>query len=191
MKKLFIVAFSFSLCVFGLNSAQAQSRGKANTSTLFVSLYTDLSPGKCKTIKNDKESGSSVQECPGVARYKLLVEDDDARMSITIVAPDGGKHPLNYWDVVTPAFSSIGYKAEWRVMRKDKDRIPVALIIRVNANENPDAKSKTKKVTSYLAVTKITPKEICVTDKIVSGKNANDRARRIADHSSTRPCLKQ
>ncbi len=55
---------------------------------------------------------------------------------------------------------------------------PVALIIRYNANENPEQPNK---LTSYLAVTKITPTEICVTDKILPGPRANEDARRAAD----------
>ena len=64
---------------------------------------------------------------------------------------------------------------------------PVALIIRYNASENPDQPDKTS---SYLAVSKITPTEICVTDKILSGPNANEDARRAADTAATKPCLK-
>ena len=57
------------------------------------SVYTDLASSKCQTVKIDKESGSSVQNCEGVAGYKLLVLDDDSRQSVTIVAPKGKSTP--------------------------------------------------------------------------------------------------
>ncbi|HEX2268493.1 MAG TPA: hypothetical protein VHH35_03120, partial [Pyrinomonadaceae bacterium] len=63
-----------------------------------------------------------------------------------------------------------------------------ALIIRYNANEDPESPNKQS---SYLAVTKITASEICVTDKIMPGANANEEARRAADAAATKPCLKQ
>jgi hypothetical protein len=88
--------------------------------------------------------------------------------------------------VVTSGFSNIGEKAEWRVARPGRSTVPSALIVRVNAHddtEHPD------KVTSYLTVTKITPQEICVTDKIGPAANANEQARRAADTASSRPCL--
>lgn len=151
------------------------------------SMYTDLAATKCKTIKVNKESGSSVQSCAGVAGYKLLVEDDDNRMSITVVSPAGKKHPLNYWDVITHAFSSVGDKAEWRVKKDGQKVIPIALIVRVNANEDPDSNKRT----SYLAVAKITPQGICVTDKIQPGAKANEEARAAADSSADKPCLKE
>jgi hypothetical protein len=67
-------------------------------------------------------------------------------------------------------------------------RFPVALIIRYNASEDPEQPNK---LSSYLAVSKITPTEICVTDKILPGPKANEEARRAADAATTKPCLKQ
>jgi hypothetical protein len=151
------------------------------------SIYTDLASGKCQTIKLDKESGSSVQRCAGVEGYKLLVLDDDSRQSVTLVAPNGKEHPLKFWEVITGHFSSIGQKAEWRVVEKNGKSVPVGLIVRVNAAENPDAPNQ---ITSYLAVAKITPAETCVTDKIQPGAKANEVARIAADAAVDKPCLK-
>lgn len=150
------------------------------------SVYTSLSPKRCRTLRVDKETGSSVQRCPGVAGYSLLVEDDDARQSVTVIAPDGKRHPLNYWQVVTTAFSTVGDKAEWRVERGGGKARPVALIVRVYANENP---SSPEEKTSYLAVAKITAGKVCVTDKVKGGATANEEARRAADASADKPCL--
>jgi hypothetical protein len=152
-----------------------------------TSVYTTLAAKKCKTIQVDKESGSSTQRCVGVAGYHLLVEDSDNRISITVVAPGGKKHALNYWDVITHAFSNIGDKAEWRMKTVGRKRRPIALIVRVNANEDSD----TNKRTSYLAVAKITPQSICVTDKIQPGAKANEEARAAADAAAGKACLKE
>ena len=164
------------LFLLTVSLAQAQS-----------SMYTDLAASKCKTIKVDKESGSSVQSCAGIAGYKLLVEDDDNRMSVTVVSSGGKKHSLNYWNVITHAFSSVGDKAEWRVKKEGQKVIPMALIVRINANEDPDSNKRT----SYLAVAKITAQGICVTDKIKPGAKANEEARAAADSSADKPCLKE
>ena len=102
------------------------------------SVYTDLAPAGCKTIETHEESAGSVQKCPGVGGYELLVEDDDSRQSVTVVGPDGKRHPLNYWQVVTTGFSSLGERAEWRVEKKGGGLRPYALIVRVNADENPE-----------------------------------------------------
>src|SRR3569832_972286 len=83
----------------------------------FESVYTEITPARCQTVETHEEGASSVQKCAGVAGYGLLVEDNDLRQSVTVVSPDGKQHPLNYWQVVTNAFSSLGEKAEWRVER--------------------------------------------------------------------------
>jgi hypothetical protein len=146
------------------------------------SVYTTIAAAGCKTIETHEEGASSVQKCAGVGGYSLLVEDDDSRQSVTVVSPDGKKHPLNYWQVITTGFSSLGEKAEWRVEKKGARVRPYALIVRVNASENPE---KPEQTTSYLAVAKITPGAVCVTDKV----KTNEEARQAADASAAKPCL--
>jgi hypothetical protein len=153
-----------------------------------TSIYSDLSGNQCKTIKEDKETGSSIQECPGVGGFHLLVADDDARMSITVVTPDNREHSLDYWNIITRSFSSLGDKAEWRVVKRNGKITPIALIVRVDSSEQKNLNSPKK--TSYLAVAKITPKEICVTDKISPTVDANEQARQAADNSANKACLK-
>jgi hypothetical protein len=148
------------------------------------SIYTPIGDKQCRTIKS-AEAGDDGYEarCRGAAGYTLLLSEGDLRQNITVITPKGAKHSLDLWSVISGGFSSVGPKAEWRV----KTSAPVALILRYNASEDPD---KPDKRTSYLAVTKITPTEICVTEKISPGPTANEDARRAADTSSTKPCLK-
>ena len=145
------------------------------------SAYTSLEPKQCRTIN----SASSDYEgrCRGVRGYALLVTEGDLRQNVTVVTPQGTKHSLDLWYVISGGFSSVGPKAEWRMAKQT----PVALIIRYTASEDP---AQTNKLTSYLAVAKITATEVCVTDKISPGPTANEDARRAADNATTKPCLK-
>lgn len=151
------------------------------------SMYTDLSGTACSLLKEDQETGSSVHKCPGVGGYELLVADDDARMSVTVVTPESQEYPLNYWDVITHSFSSLGKKAEWRVISESGTIQPIALIVRVVASDQSDLLAPKQK--PYLAVAKITPKQICVTAKIDPVKHANEQARRVADQALNQACL--
>lgn len=171
----------FALAVISGGTSPTQDQ------TPVTSVYSDLVSSKCKTVQTDAETGSSVQNCPGIAGYKLQVLDDDSRQSITVLAPDGKEHPLELWDVVTRSLSSLGNKAEWRVTRSGSKISPVALIVRIQANEDT---ANPKRVTSYLAVAKITPTAICVTRKIPPSAKANEDARLAADSSQSAPCLK-
>ena len=95
-----LIAATFVLLLFATaESIKAQAK--------LESVYSDLSESRCKTIEVDKETGSSTQRCQGIAGYKLLVLDDDARQSITVVTPGGKNHPLDFWEVITQAFSSV------------------------------------------------------------------------------------
>src|SRR5215469_9143775 len=69
--------------------------------TTIASLYTDISPRRCKLLEADKELGSSTHDCRGPAGYRLIIEDDDLRMSATVVTPNGEQHPLDYSRTIT------------------------------------------------------------------------------------------
>ena len=153
------------------------------------SVYTPLAEKQCKTVKGpDSQTGDYEGRCRGVAGYSLIVTEGDLRQNVTVVTPKGTKHSLELWDVISGGFSSVGAKAEWRMARQNGKLSPVALIIRYNANDDPESPNKQS---SYLAVTKITANEICVTDKINPGENANENARRAADAAADKPCLKK
>ena len=146
------------------------------------SVYTDISGKDCVTVELDEEIGSSHLRCPGVAGFQLDLYDSDNRMSLDVVTPDGKSHPLDFWQVITWGFSSLGDKAEWRI----EGGKPIALIVRVNASEDAEDSSR---ITSYLAVSKITQEKICVVAKIPPTAKANEAARKAADSASSKPCL--
>ena len=153
------------------------------------SVYTPLAEKQCKTIKDpDPQTGDYKGRCRGAAGYTLIITEGDLRQNVIVVTPKGAKHSLDLWNVISGGFSTVGPKAEWRMARQNKKLVPVALIIRYNANDDPESPNKQS---SYLAVTKITDTEICVTDKIMPGATANQDARRAADAAATKPCLKK
>ena len=146
-----------------------------------TSLYTDLAEKKCRTIESTSDEGGSYRGiCPGVGGYKLEVTEGDLRQSLNVIAPSKKKHKLDLSNV-SGAFSSLGPRAEWRMNGKT----PTALVVRFNANENPEEPSK---VTSYLVVAKITNNQICVTDVVNPGRLQNTEARRFANNAASSPC---
>ena len=151
------------------------------------SVYTSLEEKSCQKLKSATGGTDYSGRCRGVAGYNLIVEEGDLRTNIRVAPPRGAEQSLELWTIVSGGFSTVGPKAEWRMSRRNGKLIPVALIVRFNANENPEQPNK---VTSYLAVAKITAQEICITEKIAPGPKANEDARRAADSSETKPCLK-
>ena len=150
-----------------------------------TSVYSSLS--KCRKVASDVISSTHL--CGGIGGYKLQREYGDDRESITVISPNGKKHQLEFWNIISSAFSHVGEKAEWRVIRKKGKVTPVALIVRFTASENSGDTSKPTSLISYLAVAKITPQKICVTDKITPSATANEEARVAADASADKPCV--
>lgn len=149
------------------------------------SVVTSLAAGSCTTVEVDEEAGGSTQECPGVGGYRVLVLDGDARMSITLRAPDGAEQPLELWTTVTGAFSSLADSAEWRVRGTGEGAAPAALIVEVRANESPE---DPERVTVYRAVAKVGPGGSCVTHKL-DATATREQVLRAADSAADTPCL--
>ena len=153
-----------------------------------ISEYTELSSENCRTLSATEEPDAEYYSlrCNGPAGYELVAYYDDSRASVSVVSPDGIQYDLNYWSVITRYFSSLGPRAEWRVKKEEANWNPIALIVRVIANENPD---KPEKTTSYLAVAKLTDEGICVTDRFKATGKENIEARIAADTSAGKGCL--
>ena len=183
-RAIFINPMKVLLCLIASLVCTATAAAQTNRS-----VYTPLGDKDCRKIKS-AEAGDEGYEgrCRGTAGYSLLLSEGDLRQNITVITPQGKQHSLDLWSVVSGGFSSLGPKAEWRLTSQNRKLVPVALILRYNASEDPESPNK---ITSYLAVAKITPTTICVTEKISPGPNANEDARRAADAASTKPCLKQ
>lgn len=177
------------------NTSSAHPSGAASPSTTqnssvaaatapVKSIYTDLNGKECGPARTTSEV-SSEHTCSGIEGYKLLIQSDDDRDSITIITPDGRPHPLNFSETISKgAFASLGQKAEWRVASKNGKDVPIALIVRVDVQSRDS-----NKTISYLAVSKISEQGICVTERIDPIANANEKAREAADSSASKPCL--
>ncbi len=175
-------ATSVAMLALALGGSTAARAGESS------SVYTDISEKHCKVLPASGEPGDEEDglRCKGPGGYELLVLYGDLRATVTVVAPDGKQHPLDYWSVVTHAFSTLGPRAEWRVHTDGRVTVPHALVVRVNAQEDAE---RPQRKTSWLAVAKITPGKICVTDRIKPGAAQNVEARIAADDAGSKVCL--
>lgn len=166
------------ILAFGLVSGVSISQAATLTS-----VYTDLTDKACKTLESDSSgSGWYKGQCQGINGYKLILTEADIRQSIDVITPKGKSFPLDLINNVSLHFSTVGKKAEWRIAANKQ---PVALILRYNANEDA---ADPAKVTSYLVVSKVTDKLVCITDIVKPQPNANEIARQLADQAPTKVC---
>ncbi len=145
--------------------------------------YTSLRAPDCRTLSVNEQEESSVQRCAGVAGFALLVEEGDLRQSVTVVFPGGRQAPLNFWSLITDAFSFVGDRAEWHLTQGR----PSALVVRVLASEDPE---HPERHTAYLAVARITPTGACLIARVGPSADMNTRAGALAQRARSLPCLK-
>ena len=149
------------------------------------SRYTSLLADDCTLLERYEESGGALHRCTGAGGYDLMVHDSDSRMNVDVVVPDAGTRPLQLSGLIgAGAFSSLGPRAEWRM---DAREGPYALILRFDVVDDPD---HVDRVTSYLAVVRLTPGEVCAVARIAPGGQQNVIARMSADAVADKPCLR-
>ena len=147
----------------------------------FESAYTSIKFEECSTLSSDEMGGSF--KCQNYHDINVEISEGDLRQSITLIR-NKKRYPLELWSSVSPAFSSLGDKIEWRFDKKNKQR-PIAMINRFTTETG----ERSEKKTSYLVVSKITDNEICVVGKILPQKNQNILARKMANKAKKMPCL--
>lgn len=169
-------------------SGRETSNPRAPVSQTVESVSSDLGGAGCRTeVDRTDPNETPYQVCPGPAGYALNVRRVGAgQRSVDVVDPAGRVFPLHLQDAVGPSMFSLAGRAEWRVVVREGDRKPTALIVRVDLREdarNPDA------VTSTLAVVaKMVSGDACVTDVVpVTASDAAGVAA-VADGAAARPC---
>lgn len=150
-------------------------------------VTTDLHGNACKMLSFDRETGAATRQCQGVAGYKLLVHDEDGRTSIDVVPPARRSLPLNFWDVVSSGYSTVGRKAEWHMARRNGKLVPVGLVVRVNTVE-PTASDRYARGT-LMTVTRIGQNDACVVFKANAASRKASRQARAAARNPRAPCL--
>lgn len=146
-------------------------------------VYTSLNSKDCAEVKPPSGEEASEMVCAGVAGYRLNIHFGEGREGLTVVDPSGRNHPLDFTRLIASGFSALGLKAEWRMARKESQRVPIALIVRFWYE------TESGKEVSSLAVSKITPDRICLVEVIrpVSGQNV--KARNSADQAGAARCM--
>lgn len=172
-----------SVCVVSFTTACSETI--ANTTQ-----YSELSGAQCNQTIIEEVTGSTADKCPAPNGYYLNVLYDDNRMSIDVITPDDRNFPLNYWDIISDGFSNITGQAEWRMAPNNGNSIPVALITQFDVTDNSNIDEPRKDI--YYVISKITPNEICITNKVtVSNQDddAHNQAIKLADNAISQPCL--
>lgn len=150
---------------------------------------TPTSGAGCVNLSDDRETGDSVKRCPGVSGLALLIHHSDDRASLSILTREKVTLPLNFWDTVTPTFSTLGPKVEWQLETVQGKRRPVAIVVRVDTVDQTGVAAP--RPMSFLVVARIRNDEACVIGKIpVKQANSAQAARTLASARDSK-CMPQ
>ena len=177
MKKIITFIVLFSLVTLRVGAEEKDI--SINTSS-----HTSINQKDCITL--DSDNMGSVQECESFLDIGVKVIESDIRQSI-ILTRNEKEYDLAFGSIISPSFSSLGLKLEWR-HEQGKPKNLKGMIVHFEASDDPE---NIDKVSSYLVVSKITNDEICVVTKITPQKEQNEIAREILDFTEELPCLKE
>lgn len=163
------------LCIATAFFAHAGSSQAASMTT----QSTPTGGAECVNLSYDRETGDSVKRCPGISGLALIIHRSDDRASLSILTREKATLPLNFWDTVTPTFSTIGPQAEWQLETVHGKKRPVAITVRVDTVNQKDVASP--RPVSFIVVARIHDNEACVVGKIPARQaNAAQAARALA-----------
>jgi hypothetical protein len=188
VKRYFSNALFFA--VFAISAWVIEGRSQNEHLEIKIeSVFTDLSITSCQEfLDQDDPNDTPYRKCPGVLGYTLVTRRvDSGRQSISVLTPAQEEFPLDYHEFVTRHMFHLDNKAEWRVIMTNGKKIPIALIVRVQAHE--EMRQPERVTHSYLSVAKITPNEICVTDRILVDSLSPAEVRSTTDTAREKECL--
>lgn len=135
-----------------------------------TSAYTKLDLERCQSVNTDGEPQSATWHCNGLAGIRLIVQNGDDRYDI-----DAGLEDLD--DFWAESFDYPSGTVEWRLFRGK----PFAIIYRLISSGDGAPKS------SHLLVETIGRDSPGCRVASINGslKNANERARKMADRIVT------
>ena len=145
----------------------------------------------CKVDNTINDENIVLQNCEGVLGFNLELiterKGDDSYQTINVIGPSKEKYNLNIKELSLPKGSIIvGGAAQWWIKKfKDKSNV-VGLILAIDIFENSDNKKQ------FIVVSKITDKNICITDLVGPVKSVErdySEARELGDIALGKPCL--
>ena len=174
---------TFIIPLIGIFFFSSLSYAEESNSEQYTRSYTSIDEKDCMTL--DSDDLGSIQECEPFEEIGVKVVEGDIRQSITLTYHNR-EYILNFQSTVSTGFSTLGTQIEWRHEKGKAEKVK-GMIVRLDVNDDPEDLDK---ITSYLVVSKITPKDVCVVGKILFQPKQDELARAMLDSKEELPCLK-
>ena len=189
MKNLCALIILLSSCLGPAGLAQDPDKKPPDRDMIGTSLAKHL----CKAAKDELEE--EVRICKGVADYSLKLKGDETKPQISLLAPDGTKYPLHYWDLNDPAFRGVEENALWIVNNVDKT-LAINFRLNVELKEGDPRWGPYDIITKddakwgrYDVVARVNPLPVCIVGSVPVTLKTGGFSMGIAVAPAARPCL--
>jgi hypothetical protein len=144
-------------------------------------IGTSLARNTCKAAVD--ENDEKVHVCDGVDKYSVLVKGDEKKPQIVLVAPDGTKHPIHYWDTSDPGFEELQPSILWIVVNEPQKTI--AIDFRLKLQRKPGY----SQWGHHDIIVKVSPLPVCIVGSLPGSPRSSSDSMAIAGSPDTRPCI--
>jgi len=155
-------------------------------------IGTNISRRLCKPAE---ERGEEVLICKGVADYSLQLKGDETKPQISLIAPDGTRHPIHYWDLSDPAFRGLEENVLWIVNHLDKT-LAINFRLKVELKEGDRKWGPYDVITEgdvklgrYDVIARVTPLPVCIVGSVPVTLKTGGFSMGIAVSPAALPCL--
>lgn len=145
------------------------------TNTIFT---TELSGKDCRPA-----SEPEARVCKGVEGYSLLIKGDKTKPQIFLMAPNGKRSVIEYWDTNDAGFIDVGYFVTWVVVNELKKTI--SLTFHLGIAPKPDYNI----FSGYESIARVFPGPVCIVGSLPVGSTSVMDTHNVASTPAGRPCL--
>lgn len=144
-------------------------------------IGTGLSGEGCKPAIGENDEKTRI--CKGVEGYSLLIKGKETQPQISLVAPDGKRHPIEYWDPADAGYREIYSGVTWVVVNTPKKTISLEFYLAIEPRQDYAQWGR------YEVIARVSPGPVCVVGSVPSGPSSTMESIAIASNPSDRPCL--
>ena len=174
--KTFVLIVLLSSCLIATGVAQDPDKKPPDRDMIGTTLAKHL----CKTKQDEHDE--EVRVCPGTAGYSLILKGDEKKPQISLLAPDGTKYPIHYWDLNDPAFTEIQESVLWIVNRPENT---LAINFRLKVGQKRDY----TEWGGYDVVVRVNPLPVCTVGSVPINLKTGGKSMGIAVQPAQLPCL--
>jgi len=144
-------------------------------------IRTGLSGTDCKPTDSVRDQGARI--CKGVEGYSLLLKGDELKPEVYLIAPNGRRSPLRYWNTSDPKYQRLHGSVLWTVVRIPRTTIAVDFTAEIAPRQDYTYSG------SYDIIARVSPGPVCIVGSVSAGSTSAAESVGIASSPIGRRCL--